>query len=823
MKINNKLDINKTFDYLKDTPEYIDYLLLSILIFFIGYYLGAWTGFLKGDDAYWHLSSIKFIADSFPNIAWYPYNFFGYDLFPKYPYVFYLILALVYKITGMELDTLLKAVFLISSILLGFSIFKLSKLLNIPRLEGIALSLLIFTAPAFWNVSILGGAYQRVITLPFIVFSFIYSIKHIDTINDGGKGTAALLKVVGILSLTAFLHPRLFLFTIIATILMYILGIENIILKIKNFALVFIPVSIITSWVYIPYLTSENLGISFHYYIPNPMSGLFSTLPTTNLTLNLLYAFLTVILMLPLLILLLKYIKSQPINYKRSTLSFLITSLLFSLYHLLFGWFSMPKSLYVISSYNSADWLAFFLLLFIISSYSLFRGNFMNKASKFDNISVALILLVILELSFTLPLVKNNFISYTAPDDPLAISYDLSRQTFIASIDKLEGYRLGVTHRVFTRWINYAYPYLDITGGRLEPLQPNKEYQDWFTDRVFYRYDHENFEQMYIDDKPKILPEYGFLDDKSINPSLWFLDWTGSSGIILYPNIMLNWNTTQEYLKRTYIFEIESGKTRFGDIYYVKYNKSSPIIVASNVPTLAIPSEPQNRDSLFRKTLMILSYVNANSKVIIPIKIDLNKVPLAELNKFNSILVTDELYQTYNKELIKYVGNGGILLITDKGKSETLESKQIVNRIEQVGNGKIVWLNVSIDEIFNAQDFVTIFNFVHALNPSLHVENVGLSTEWNNSQNSTVKPEPRYVWKNPQEIIINLQNISKGILFKESFNKNWRAYAIYDGKIEGLPIYFAGPSFMYIENENITFPANVTLKYETKMLNFNGG
>jgi len=822
MKLSNKSEINKIFYYLKDAPDYIDYLLLSILIFLIGYYLGAWAGYLKGDDAYWHLSSIKFIADNFPNIDWYPYNFFGYDIFPKYPYFSYLIMAFIYKITGTELETLLKVVFLSSSVLLSLSILKLSRLLNIPRLEGIALSLLIFTAPAFWNITILGGAYQRIIALPFIIFSFIYSIKHIDTINEGKNDTVALLKVIGVLSLIAFLHPRLWLFTLIAIILMYILGIEGIKLKIKKLALIFIPVSIITSWVYIPYLTSENRGLSFHYYIPNPMSGLFRTLPTTNLTLNSLYAFLAVIVILPLLILLLKYIKGQPIQYKRSTLSFLITSLLFSIYHLLFGWFSMPKSLYIISSYNSADWLAFFLLLFIISSYSLFRGNFVDKASKF--ISVALILLVVLELFFTLPLVKNNFISYTAPDDPWAISYDLNQ--FINQYNESlpEGYRLGITHRYFTRWINYVYPNLDITGGRLEPLQPNKEYQDWFTDRVFYRYDHERFDQMYIDDKPKILPEYGFLDDKSINPSLWFLDWAGSNGIILYPNIMLNWNTAQEYIKRPQIFEIESGKTRFGDIYYIKYNKSSPIIVASNVPTLAIPSEPQNRDGLFRKTLMILSYVNADSKLIIPIKIDLNEIPLAKLNKFNSILVTDELYQTYNKELIKYVRNGGTLLITDKGKSETLESKQIVNKIEQVGNGKIVWLNVSIDEIFNAQDFVTIFNFVQLLNPSMHVENVGLSTEWNNSQNNTVKPAPRYVWKNPQEIIINLQNTSKGILFKESFNKNWKAYAIHESKIEGLPIYFAGPGFMYIKNpENVTFPLNVTLKYETKMLKFSGG
>ncbi|VVB84167.1 Uncharacterised protein [uncultured archaeon] len=975
-----KCNIVKFFNRFDELPAYYDYFLLSLLILFIGYYLEAWNGYPKGDDAYLHLTKIKFIIDNFPNVGWNPYQYFGYEPFNTYPYVPYLILAAVYKITGASLETLLIGGLLFSLILFGTSILKLTRLLNISRAMGIVLSLLIFSTPVFWNWSLVGGAYLRLYALPFMILSVLYSIKHIDEINSGKTNTQTFLKVTTVLAITALLHPFIWLFTLPTILLLYILGVKGIRLKIKNLFRIFIPVSVVTFWFYIPYLQMK-ISVPLHDYTPNPMSGLFKTLPTTVLTLNTLYAFLVIILMLPLLALLLKYAKGEPVKYKRSTVSLLIASLLFSFYHLLFGWFSMPRTMYQISAYDSATWLNLFLLLFIISSYSLFERNFTGKAIKFESIKIGLILLILLELSNTLPLVKDNFMSYTAPDDWRTVAFE-SKQFLDKQIDGMpDQYRLGITYnRLLTRWINYVYPELKITGGRDVSSQPNMEYQDWFLDRVFYRFDYERYKDMYGEDLPKIRPEYGFTDNKSVSPILWLLDWAGSSGVIFYPNIMLNRNTLQEYLSRPQIFEIESGRTRLGDIYYIKYNKSSPIIVLSDVPTLAIPSDSQNRDNLFMKTLMILSYVNADSKVIIPIKIDPNRISSSKLNQFDSILVTDELYRAYKEELVKYVRNGGNLLIISKGRSRAIESKlnQVTNKTEKIGNGKIAWINASLDEIFDAGDFLTVFNFIQLLNPSLKMEEIDLSTQWKigfttentsskilyekeneiavlnysinpalkhnqinifisamrkaptdrqgiisldmysnnwrnmyadiilkdsnyyngflyypvklksensypnegwrkfsvpvsgfrlkgnpdpilknfnvieiainedapyNSKNNVVrlrnvtvsfldipylnhgiKIEPKYVRKNPQEIIISLQNRTRGVLLKESFNKNWKSYITRDDKTEELPIYFTGPGFMYVQiPENITAPTNVTFNYESEPLKFHGG
>ena len=980
MKLNEL--IYKIRYYLKRSPLFIDYVLLSIFIFFIGFSINAWTGYPKGDDAYWHLSNIQFIADNFPNISWYPYNFYGHEIFSIYPVFSYLIIAFIHMLTGIGLETLLKAGLLGSFVLLGCSIFRLSRLLNIPRLEGMVFSLLIFSTPAFWNWSTFGGAYLRSFALPFIFLSTYYAMDHIDSINEGKKTTLPLIKVIAVLSITAYIHPRLWLFTILMVVLMYLLSLDGLVCKIKTIASFIIPVSIIISYMIIHILTFESgSSFSFHNYTLNPISGLFNTSPTTNLTLNTSYAFLGLILILPLVALLLKHIKGETLIYTRSTLSLLIASFFFSLYHLLLGWFSMPRSFYLVSAYDSATFLALFLLLFILSSYSLFINNFVKKDIKLWDIKIALILLVILELSFTLPLINENFTSHTAPDDPSTVTYELNRFINQVHENAPDGYRIGITHRVFTRWINYVYPEFDITGGRTEPLQPNKLYQDWFTDRVFYRFDHARLEEMYIEDTPKILPEYGLLDEKSVSPVLWFLDWTGTSSIVIFPNIMLNWDTSEEYLDRPQIFDIESGNTKYGDLYHIQYNASTPIFVASDAPILGISTDSDVNDSLYRKTLMILSYLNINSRTIIPLKIDLNRISSNDLNKYNIILINNESYIKNNEKLSDYVKNGGTVLLEEEGKPGNFElnSNNGVNNTDNGEKGKIIFIG-SIDDFVFARDYTPIINFVSLLDPAINADveyltdwTIGYTTEntsaelisqkgnnstdlhytvdtslehnqiniysgtqmfptdtqgvitfemysdnwrdlygdvviknsnyhngflfypfklkseiithpnkgWRkfsipmtgfmikedynyllkkfnimeiainqdtpyNSNNSTIRLKNveffcfnmvpgdhettgeitqdglSYKRVNPQRVTIVLQNQSKGILVKDSFDENWKAYLTNDNEKEEIPIYFAGPALMYIDipDDELTTPINITLEYESKLFGY---
>ena len=42
--------------------------LITAVVAALGYALQAWTGDLKGDDAYFHLGTIQYILDSFPQV-----------------------------------------------------------------------------------------------------------------------------------------------------------------------------------------------------------------------------------------------------------------------------------------------------------------------------------------------------------------------------------------------------------------------------------------------------------------------------------------------------------------------------------------------------------------------------------------------------------------------------------------------------------------------------------------------------------------------------------------------------------------------------------
>ncbi len=55
---------------------------------------------------------------------------------------------------------------------------------------------------------------------------------------------------------------------------------------------------------------------------------------------------------------------------------------------------------------------------------------------------------------------------------------------------------------------------------------------------------------------------------------------------------------------------------------------------------------------------------------------------------------------------------------------------------------------------------------------------------------------------NPQKRVVDLKGPASGILFKEFYVPNWRAYLDRNGTISSLPIYKAGPDFMYVPLAN---------------------
>lgn len=83
---------------------------------------------------------------------------------------------------------------------------------------------------------------------------------------------------------------------------------------------------------------------------------------------------------------------------------------------------------------------------------------------------------------------------------------------------------------------------------------------------------------------------------------------------------------------------------------------------------------------------------------------------------------------------------------------------------------------------------------------------------------SSAQSQINFISPHKREIIIDQP--ANGVLFKEVYTTNWKAQAITKGnKKKALPIYKAGPDFMYVPLNNLSQPANkVILTYHLSLV-----
>lgn len=75
--------------------------------------------------------------------------------------------------------------------------------------------------------------------------------------------------------------------------------------------------------------------------------------------------------------------------------------------------------------------------------------------------------------------------------------------------------------------------------------------------------------------------------------------------------------------------------------------------------------------------------------------------------------------------------------------------------------------------------------------------------------------KPEYIARqiNPEQFEVELSSHAKGVLFKENYFPNWRAYIIGQER-RRLEIYLAGPNFMYVMLPDLEELLKVQFRYE---------
>jgi hypothetical protein len=646
--------------------DIISFLIISLIISIIGFHLNAWTGDLKGDDAYLHAGWIQYILDNFPHINWYHQFYIGYPPFNFDVPTYYLLIALFNKITTLSVILLIQITMWLSMIALGLSAYILARVLKFQRLPALGFSLLMFTMDITWNYLVIGGAYNRIIALPFVFISIALAYSHVRNINESVKNTKIYVASVVVFTILALLHPLIWQWTFVFISGIYLIGINDWKQKLLNIIKTILPVALLSVWLYLPLFRAYGASLSspaggtandttlmqFHWLIYLPSRFVWSIdLGPLILPLALLGLLFTGI-----------YYKRIISHRNQIKLELKIIICFFALctYFFAYGWLPMPKSTYLMAAYDYALWFGISLIILSLFTFSMLLQTkvFQNFGKYIKTFFKIAFLPATVAVCFIIMPFLQSFISMQNPDNVNSLPSSINQIVEIAKTNSGVDFRLQNDQRRLTSPFYVADSNATITGGRGSYI-PNKYYSQWANASVSYRISSDNRSNIYFEDLPQVWRSNIDGEQNYYSPMFW-LDWYGASGPILMPSIYPQEQNSQNYNSRPQIFQQYVAHTKFGDMFFYKYPDSSPITVSTQTETIALPFQSGDSPSFYANFLDVLSSLNLNSQWIIPIKLDNEN----NLRKFSNALVDYNDYVTHEKILDNYVMNGGHLIVT---------------------------------------------------------------------------------------------------------------------------------------------------------------
>lgn len=665
--------LNIIFDLVRRRGDLFGCLVIVLFVLLLGLQLGAWTGDLKGDDAYYHVGMIQYIVDNFPNLSWYHQSFAGYPPFQFEAPLYYFVIALAHVGTGLSIELLIQLGLILFMVALGLSIYTLARFLSFSRILAIGFALLIFTVPEIWNWIVIGAGYKRLIALPFFFFSLAFVYRHLNEINSDSEKTRTYCAVVVTLSFTAMLHPLIGQVTLPMALLVYVLGVRAWPRKFYYLAKTFVPVAGLAAWLYLPLLrvytsvTSPVVEGAYTHDTALMQWGWLLTIPSPGSWANTIGP-----LMLPLalfcLILIIIEIRKAWHSF-RVELSFVIIAAGFGLYFLAFGWLPMPKSLHLMGTFDNVMWLGISLLLLSAFSLSILaKLGIFPRLKKWLRLSAQtfLVILVVAATVANIPFLQ-HYTQQFNPLNPTSFTYQVRRVVDIAKENSLPGYRLHNSQRRVQAWLYFVYPELETTDGRSKNSAPHKYYHQWANLAVSYRFESSYLRtgEVYFEDTPQVMRD-SIGGEENFYSSVFWLDWYGASGPILMPTIYLQNITAENYGNRPQFFQEYKVVTRYGDMFFYKYTDSSPMLVSPQVYVVAVLFSPEDAPPFYTDFLDVLSSLNLNSQYIIPVKLEDGQA----LEHFDTALVDYEGYIQNKDALEGFVQEGGHLVVMGVGNGE---------------------------------------------------------------------------------------------------------------------------------------------------------
>jgi len=813
--------------------EALDLAVVSITTLIIAWVIGALTGFPKGVDAYCHLTKVRYLLKFWPNYQWNYLWYVGTPLFSgSYPPLSYYIVAaftLAFRLTP---ERALITASALSFVINGLCMYGFVKNATGRRLASLLAALLMTFTPAYWEWWVAGGNYGRVISLGFFGLSlYLASL-------SAKRPESKLLKMFLFMSVAGAVccHPVSGLPAIVGASMMLMLSSKSLRRGLVRVMELWIYVASLSAFYVTQFLFSNPTATGIFgkiHYSPTPVVRLF--MPIAG-HITSLHPLMVPLLLLAIVLVILRrsweFFEEKIKPYIGCCAILLVASFGYAFVGHIPGY---PDFLYIngFPPKSALCFVAISLPPFV--SILLWWVIRITGSRKLAGITflVLTISVVIVGSVVSVPSIKASVVDEMSQNTTETLTMSLIH------VDPNDlNHRLGTDSAFVAIWFNYVY-IVPQSRGYYAQGRPYPDWRSWFEHAVWF-------------------------SENNYGETNFLLDWYAIRWVVVGdPHYKY-----QKFLQRPDLYKPVS---KAGDWWEFEYLNASPILSATNAPSVLFIGSDTNYDLFLRA----IALSNFNSRHIIPVKGPSEYVDdytLEELQEFDCLFLYGYRYRDAGKAfslLRQYVEAGGSVFFEANGSpdynSPSLPEPFPVNDTVATSLGTEWDFTVAEDNVTRGIDFSKFSPPVYdgapwgfstttsvrgwakpvistAGNPILVSGTYGSGkvvwsgmnlvyhiVSYRNVEESELLknallwlsgspgPEPLYEveFVNPQKRVVKIHSEARGVLFKENYFKQWRARIVYqDGSKEKLRIYLAGPGLMYIPiPEDASVPMTVVMSY----------
>jgi len=845
----------------------VDLFFIVAAVFLTSLYRGLWEGYPVGDDNFEHLTIARFVLNHWPHSNWLYVWAAGMPFHLWYAPLLHYLVAFLAKITGLSLEIILGSVAFVAYALSCVSLYGTVLEATNNRQAGLLSASLAMASEMFWY-NWHGATYSRVLATMFFSLTIWVTVRYARGVAQGlsTKRVKLLLFLSGAATISS--HVLMLVMIPIAVTLIVFSYVDGWVKKITTAIRSIVPMFLISGFFVIPFVVNSPAS---QYHIaspPPPLYGYWDMLAGYRGSSP--FVFLIILGSIAVLLANRAPLKSKYLT--RSILGFgSVSMVVLSLASFLFlayfaGYYDLlilpfPPIVYILFLYLSLflSLMSGSLIATVIDSARV-RSRQLARAIRY---TPAILMVIVLITNYVVVVSTVNPRNLYQP-----IEYWASIRQHIRPIhaEELYGtdtvtnilrgnqnetmYRIGINSAGIAIWFNYVYNVPQTRDHEWLTIV-YRDWRFWFDYTVWTKT--ENYEE-----------------------TNYALDWYAVKWFLVNPveNVLtkqIEWNyqkflTRPEYYKLGFVSD---------DVYGFIFQNATTLVSPTNTPCVLVIGSKTVYNDIFRG----LAFSNWNSQRAILLRGEesVDKYTLDELRRFNVILLYGYEYgdreKTWNL-LRQYVEEGGGVII-DTGYSpdanssfipdpspidrtfETFvntnwEFKHIITEITDgidfgafsaarydgnpwkisgsrdmsvrpwartvlwsagipvlvmgaFGKGRVVWSGLNLP--------YHIASFMNS------AESLFLSKIINWVSHSKYSPVSKADFKverlNPEKVKVTLLTQFDGVLFKESFFPNWKAYLLVENATpQYLPIIRAGPDFMYVRIPNLTeFPVSIVFEY----------